>query len=436
VGQDEPMTASVFESLLHAEGLAARIEAACRAEPDLGRLWRAEGAILEAVASVGLEGVRIDAQDLLPRVAFNSVGSNVEPWDAERALKTLRILKRPGNPFADPSGTIRRIEGLLRPVAEVAWADLGESEEGRGVRRPLVPDEELPGVMQAAHPSDPPILGALRVVTAWRETAGRAEPLFERTLFAAVEGALRGMAAADPDWQLRCRSAGQVLDRIEEVPLRGLSEGTQAEWVALPALALTRTAFRQWDPSSAKGVREILEGTAGSLRLELGRLIPLREWLHRAREAGQGRTGRSRLADAARAFIDRPVMRATDLADHLGITPRGATNLAVALEDQGLLGEVTHRRAARIWATPEVARLLEPRAVTQRIRGMQKLATGKARNVPQPDTPLTSVLDGTASGRVAQEWQASKARHEARLDRIYEDLDAALLRADSLLGRK
>jgi hypothetical protein len=97
---------------------------------------------------------------------------------------------------------------------------------------------------------------------------------------------------------------------------------------------------------------------------------------------------------------------------------------------------VTHRRAARIWATPEVARLLEPRAVTQRIRGMQKLATGKARNVPQPDTPLTSVLDETASGRVAQESQASKARHEARLDRIYEDLDAALLRADSLLGQK
>ena len=433
------MTASLFESLLRAEGLAARIEAACRAEPELGRLWRAEGAILEAVASVGLEGVRIDAQGLLPRVAFNNVGGDVEPWDAERALKTLRILKRPGNPFADPWGTIRRIESLANPAAEVAWADPQKpegAEEGRGERRPLVPHEELPGVMQAAHPSDPPILGALRVVTAWRKRAGRAEPLFERTLFAAVEGSLRGMAAADPDWQPRGRNASQVPDLIEESPLRGLSEGTRAEWVALPALALTRTAFRQWDPASTKGVREILEGMEGSLRLELGRLIPLREWLRQAREAGQGHTGRSRLADAARAFIERPVMRATDLADHLSITPRGATNLAAALTDQGLLGEVTHRRAARIWATPEVARLLEPRAVTQRIRGMQKLVAAQARNIPQTEPSRTTVLDGIASGRVAQEWQASKARHEARLVRIYEDLDAAMLRADSLLARR
>lgn len=388
---------------------------------------------MEAVASVGLEGVRIDAHDLLPRVAFNNAGGDVEPWDAERALKVLRILKAPGNPFRDPTGAIRRMESLAAPSAHVAWAGLEEPEEGRGVRRPLVPEEELPGIMQAAHPSDPPILGALRVVTVWRERAGRPEPLFERTLFAAVEGALRGMAAADPDWQLR-RKSGQVPDLREDIPLRGLSEGARAEWVALPALALTRTAFRQWDPTTSKGVREILEGMEGSLRLELGRLYPLREWLRRAREVGQGRTGRSRLADAAQAFLERPVMRATDLADHLSITPRGAVNLVTDLAEQGLLGEITHRRAARIWATSEVARLLEPRALTQRLWRMQDLMPGQGRSEPQPVLPHVRALDADGPERAALAWQASTARHDARLEGIYEDLDAALLRADSLLS--
>lgn len=428
------MVSSTVEALLRAESLSARIEAACRAEPELGRLWRAESAIAEAVASVGLEGVRIDAHDLLPRVAFNNAASDVEPWDAERTLKVLRILKAPGNPFADPPGIIRRMESLLGPRTGVAWADLEEPEEGRGVRRPLVPEEELPGILQAAHPSDPPILGALRAVTAWRERAGRVEPLFERSLFAAVEGAFRGMAAADPDWQLRRRRSGQVTDLREEIPLRGLSEGTRAEWVALPALALTRTAFRQWDPTTTKGVREILEGMEGSLRLELGRLFPLRKWLRRTREVGHGRTGRSRLADATRAFIERPVMRASDLADYLGITPRGAVNLTTGLADQGLLGEITHRSAARIWATPEVARLLEPRAVTQRMRRIQGLTTDLVQNAAHPPAPPASVLVRSEPGRVAREWQASKTRHDARLERIYEDLDAALLRAESLLS--
>lgn len=428
----------MIENLLRAESLAARIEAACRAEPELGRLWRAESAVAEAVASVGLEGVRIDATDLLPRVAFNGgcgpERGYAEAMDVERALRALRILKAPGDPLRDPVGCIRRLESLAasRPVQDVlTWA---EGEDERPSRGPVVPDEELQALVQSIQLTDPPILGALRLVSAYRAAVPGGEPMVERALFAAAEGALREGAAAAAR-KGRGGFAAPVIEDEDEPELRGLSQSVGAGWIALPSLALTRGRFGLWDPSTSRGVRQFLEGLVGSLSLDLGRLGVLRDWLRRAREAGQGRTGRSRLSDAARIFASRPVMTARDLADQLGITPRGAINLASELAELGLVGEITHRRSARIWATPELARLLAPRAVATRMQRLQRLASGLPDRSETQIGPEEILMTGAAPARAAGEWDELKARSEARLGQIYKELDEALAGVDALSER-
>ena len=427
----------MIEDLLRAESLAARIGAACQAEPALGRLWRAESVVAEAVASVGLEGVRIDAHDLLPRVAMNGGltfdPDYVETLDVERALRAMRLLKRPGDPLRDPVGAVRRLE-RLGVASELETVLERSSDEERVPREPVLTDQEIEALMRCVGPSDPPILGALRVAAAYREAVPGAEPMVERGLFVAVEGALRQEAML-PGGQGRGGQQDSPTELEEEVSLRGLGESVDAHWIVLPSVALTRGALRLWDPSTTRGVRQILEGLVVSLRYDLGRLIPLRDWLELVARVGEGRTGRSRLMDAARLFAEQPVMTARDLADGLAITPRGAINLAATLADLGLLGEITHRRFARIWATPELARLLEPRAVSARMRRLHNPSRLLVRSGPEilPDAPPTGKQDPS---RVARDWADRKAKSEARLERIFEELDGALARTDMLLIRR
>ncbi|WP_432256460.1 hypothetical protein [Limimaricola sp. AA108-03] len=80
-----------------------------RAEPEVGNLWRSEIALAEAVASAGLEGIRISEGDLLPRIAQNG-SQDADPTGAELALSLIRVLKAPSDPLAQPVQTVRRFE--------------------------------------------------------------------------------------------------------------------------------------------------------------------------------------------------------------------------------------------------------------------------------------------------------------------------------------
>lgn len=129
-------------------------------------------------------------------------------------------------------------------------------------------------------------------------------------------------------------------------------------------------------------------------------------------------------------------MRASDLAEHLGITHVSAANLAVELAEAGLLAEIRHRRYARIWATPEVARLLEPRAVARRARQIQTLNSAAGRPAEPAPGPAQLFEAGRDPNSVAREWSERKARSEGRLEKIYGDLDEALARTEAILGRR
>ncbi|WPY95918.1 hypothetical protein T8T21_07305 [Limimaricola variabilis] len=370
--------------LLRIEVLAARIEAHGRADPDAGNLWRSEMAVAEAVASVALEGRRLSETDLLPRVAGGAVAG--DPVAGEQALALIRALKAPGDPIAQPAETLERLE---RRVGGRGWND-DQTE----------PDADaslfaLRDALATLRPGDPPILAGLRVSAAYAFATERAQPMVERALFMAVEGARRREVPGP---------GGAVTH--EEDPLRGLSGRVDADWVATPALALSTHGYKPWSPASPAGLADLLEGLGHVLGMEIGRVGRARDWLRRARACGEGRHGRSRLGDAAQAFASAPCLTAGLLADRIGVTPRGATNLIDALVAEGLLREITRRRTARIWSVPGLAERLAARP--------RKVAT-------RP--PTETVAPDPQAGRAA-------------MARAFADLDAALGRADLLLGRR
>ena len=373
--------------LLGIEVLAARIEAFGRADPDAGNLWRSEMAVAEAVASVALEGRRVSEADLLPRVAGGGI-SRGDPVAGELALGLIRALKAPGDPIARPAETLARLE---RRAGGLAGA-----ERGAAAGEDSLASGAFDAALAALRPQDPPILAALRVSGAYARSSGRANPMVERALFMAVEGARR-RATPGP---------GGVV-AFEEDPMRGLSGRVDADWVATPALALSVGRYRPWSPGTASGLADLIEGLGTVPGMEIGRIGRAREWLRRARACGEGRHGRSRLGDAAQAFASAPCLTSGLLAERIGVTPRGATNLIDALVEQGLLREITRRRTARIWSVPGLAERLAVR----------------------PRRPAPGL--GAAQGREADPRSGREA-----MTRALADMDTALGRADALLGRR
>ena len=86
--------------LLSAETHAARVEGILLADPALAALWRMETSLLEAAASVGLEGERISTQGMVLRLT-SGTAMDEDARAAEMALKVLTVIRRPGDPFGD-----------------------------------------------------------------------------------------------------------------------------------------------------------------------------------------------------------------------------------------------------------------------------------------------------------------------------------------------
>ena len=176
-----------------------------------------------------------------------------------------------------------------------------------------------------------PILSAARAAADYAALSERANPIVERLIFMAVESSLRGRAA---------RGTGP-----EDV-LRGLSGRVDAHWV--PALALSHRSFLPWSPGSKAGLMSLGTNLARLFEAEIGRFALSRDWLRRGQEAAQGRSGRSRMADAVQSFGTAPVLSSALLTETIGVSICTALTLLGEMTDLGLLQEVTGRRTARI----------------------------------------------------------------------------------------
>jgi hypothetical protein len=379
-------------TFMRAEVLAARLEATARAEPEVGNLWRSEITLAEAVASVGLEGLRISEGDLLPRIALNG-GQDADPAGAELALSLIPLLKAPGDPLARPVETIRRFERALGTGMRI---DLPEEAEAQRLS-----DAEIERLFAGLDSGDMPILAAARAAAGYAALSQRASPVIERLIFMSVDSSLRGRTAHR-----------QAPDDI----LRGLSGRVDAHWVSPPALALSHRRFLSWSPGGEEGLMSLGTGLARLFEAELGRFALSRDWLRRGREAARGRGGRSRMADAVQAFGTAPVLNSAQLAETIGVSIRTALTLLDEMTELGLLQEITGRRTARIWAVPGLG---------------ARLAARPRRGVGLP-ARITGPLDETNELTHQRRREPRKEEHQA-MERAFLELDAALARASALL---
>lgn len=381
--------------------MAARLEAMARAEPEVGNLWRSELALAEAVASAGLEGIRISEGDLLPRIAQNG-SQDADPTGAELALSLIRVLKAPDDPLARPVQTVRRFE--LAIGTGMGPGD-DPDEEPRGHR---LDDAEVESLFVGLVAGDMPILTAARAAAGYAALSQRANPIVERLIFMAVDSSLRGRAG---------HGTGP-----EDV-LRGLSGRVDAHWVSPPALALSQPQFLPWSPGSETGLMDLGIGLAQVFEAEIGRFALSREWLRRGREAAKGRGGRSRMADAVHAFGTAPVLSSAMLAQAIGVSIRTALTILDEMTDLGLLKEITGRRTARIWAVPS----LGGRLAARRFR--------RTRRQGHAVMPPAEMREAARSRSREQKEASAQAMAHA-----FADLDAALgqvsaLRIGALRGR-
>ncbi|WP_347140554.1 hypothetical protein [Paracoccus sp. SSK6] len=386
-------------SLLRCEALASRIDGILLADPDLARLWRMEAALLEAAASVGLEGERISTSGMVLRLT-GALAIEEEARSTEMALRLLSIMKRPGDIFGSPVETIRRIEAGASPIGQ---------ERDKSDR---LEDSELALVVREGEAwGDVPILAGLRASASYALRSRRDSPAAERLIFMAVEGAarhLRGMSsirteAAEDDTDVRA----------------SLMTSAEAGWIVTPSSAMTRNGLRIWSPLS--GIGSFLEALPRALSQEVGHLGTLRHELARLYGVAAQARGRSRLADLAALLRQQPVVNSAMVCDRLGVSRRTALALIGEMVGAGCLVNVTSRRVARFWALPSLG------------SRMKTLPTRPARgDVPRAAGPVRPVaLEETSKpGRLEKHFD------ERRLARVFEDLDAAMAGLDAVIRKK
>lgn len=238
--------------LLSSKTHAARVEGILLADPALAALWRMETSLLEAAASVGLEGERISTQGMVLRLT-SGTAMDEDARAAEMALKVLTVIRRPGDPFGAPVAALRRIEAAAAPIGQTR--DEGDRLE----------DAELPLVVEAGHTwSHVPILAGWRAAASYAFRSRRSSPVAERLVFMAVEGAARHLQGLSSD-----QRAGR--DELDE-RAGGLLMPAAAGWIVPPSVSLTRNGFRVWSPTT--GLATFLEAATRSLSHDLGHLGP------------------------------------------------------------------------------------------------------------------------------------------------------------------
>lgn len=366
----------------------------------LARLWRMEASLLEAAASVGLEGERISTPGMVLRLTGN-MAIEEDARATEMALRILAVAKRPGSPFSTPVETIRRIEAAATPFGQ----PIDETD--------MLEDSELPRVVEAGRAwVHVPILAGWRAAANYASRSRRTSPAAERLVFMAVEGAarhLRGLSLEGRGgWEEEDVADGAILMPAE------------AGWIVAPSVALTRNGFRLWSPLSGLGT--FLEAATRSLSQDLGHLGTLRHELARLEFTAASASGRSRLPELVELLKAQPVVNSAMIIDRLGVTRRTALALIGELVEAGCLVNLTGRRTARFWALPSLAARMTPAANARQFRRTEHPATAA------PDREETLEIEAWP-GRLHEQFE------EERLDRIMSDLDAAMAGLDEVVRR-
>ena len=396
---DSPDTApdSLLLRLIGLESRAGRVEGHFAADPELGRMWRAQAALTEACRSVALEDIHAFEGDIVHRHLENrATGAEVSRGTAA-ALDLLGIIAAPGDLRADPEGRLER-----------AWrAAVSVEEEGGELELPATARAVAESV--AAAPT--PILGAIRAAAVHRAMTDSRMPSADRLVFLMAEHALRDGARGRELWP-----------DYPEALLRRLD----AAWICTPSIALTQARFRAWSPGSTSGFADLISGLEDELARTLGAMPRFRRWRDDARELAEGRHGKSRLRDLVDLAIHEPILNAGRVKTALGCSERAALYLVKEAEEAGILTLITPRRTWRVWATPMMAETLRMRAEAGAGgAGRARAAAGGGRAASGED----HALEDAAPLRARD--VAEGGGQEAAL----AELDAALAKADAVLAK-
>lgn len=384
--------------ILAAETAAARIEGALNADENLSRLWRTEAALLEAAASVGLEGERISPAGMVMRL-IRASAMEEETRAAEMARRVLAVAKRPGDILRAPVETIKRIEAAAAPVGSPR-----NSED-------ILEDAELELVVGASEGwLDMPILAGWRAAAAYAHRSRRQSPAAERLIFLAVEGGARGLGRLFPAQSVEA-SDGEM----DEVLV-----SAEASWIVAPALAMTRTGFRIWSPLT--GMADFMEAAGESLRYDLGQLSSLRRELAQLGMAASGARGSSRMADLVDYLQVQPVVNSAMVVENLGVTRKTALSLLDDLEKSGCLINFTSRRVSRFWSLPSLAR---------RMTAISRTPVGDRGGTPRGTRTMTHAPASVSleTGRLRDDFD------DGNLERIMSEIEDAMHGLDDLLGK-
>lgn len=386
----------ILERILAIEVGAARIEGAFLADPDLGRVWRAQAALTEACRSVGMEDISVQEGDLATRPLRVDSDEGETARGVWFAGESLRILLSPGDLQKDPERAVARcLRSGVRP----------DGSEGP---MPEAAPDLVAAISAAMRDAPGPLIGALRAALTLRTLTLSASPSAERLLFVCADHTIRGG-----------RAGRELTDPLPEG--LGLTAGPgEPRWVLLPATGLSTGGFRVWSPGSPSGLASLLDGMRAEVGRGLGALPTLRRWRELALASGSDRHGRSRMRDLVRLLMSRPIVTGQIVAEELGITPRGALNLIGEAAEAGLLEELTRRRSYRAWAISPVAGRIRNRTVARGMRG-----AGRSSAADEGDE-MTAAREGARPSD-----PPDRSGEEAAL----AELDAALAAADRLLER-
>jgi len=386
-GTDDTGTARTVPAILRAEIAAARIEGILLVDPALARHWRTGQTFVEAAASVGMEDIRLSEAAIMMRLTSNRT-QDIDARGAEQGRRLISVMARPPLLSADPEAGLRRIEAAASPVgSRTPFEDRLESDEYAGL------------VARALELAATPLVAGLRAAAEYALRSRRGAPAAERLLFMAVESEARA----------RSRGDGGVAARWDGPDLLTPAE---AHWIAAPSAALTHGRYLLWSPIS--GVPLLVAALESQLTRELGQLGTLRHELAKLDAAADAARGRSRMADFVGFVKRQPILTSGQVMEELGVTRATALALIATLEGQGSLVDFTARRSARFWATPTLA---------------ARLRHGPAR-------PVSRLASSSAGqGAIASDPPAGGEDAEARLEEVFDQLDAAMRSVDATLRR-
>ena len=409
---------SLLIRILEIESKAARIEGIFIADPELGRMWRAQTALTEACRSVGLEDIHVFEGDVVFRHLENRPVDAEQARGALAATGLLQFILSPGDITKEPDRVLTRCMNCAVHV---------EPDEIR------IDSSEIATRLQTIVQTAPtPILAGLRASILFRQITCSRMPSADRLVFMAADHAARGGTT----------DAGPSSSDRPDILLRKIN----ACWIFTPSIVLTQDRFRIWSPGSDAGFTDLMEGLSRELSRILGAMPVMRRWRDKARKTSSDRHGKSRLRDLVDLAIREPILTSQHLRESLDISERASYYLMKEAEDLGILMQVTQRRSYRVWTTPMMAQTLRMRASRQDQQGSRqdlnsdfRSETGQSiedlKVIKMRQLSENSGIAGLNTSKVKPGRLLNDAESTAREEAVLAKLDAAMAQADAVLEK-